>query len=78
MTIQQRLIKEIEGLPLDFQERILKLVHFLRQEIFITTQRESQCKKINALVEVDKIAVETGISDLARHHDYYLYGISKK
>lgn len=78
MTIQQRLIKEIEGLPLDFQERILKLVHFLRQEIFITPQRESQSKKINALVEVDKIAVETGISDLARHHDYYLYGISKK
>ena len=78
MTIQQRLIKEIEGLPLDFQERVLKLVHFLRQEFFITPQRESESKKINALVEVDKIAVETGISDLARHHDHYLYGISKK
>lgn len=78
MTIQQRLMKEIEGLPLDFQERILKLVHFLRQEFFITPQRDSESKKINALVEVDKIAVETGISDLALHHDHYLYGIPKK
>jgi len=42
------------------------------------TKRESESGKLNAFVEVDKIALETGISDLARHHDHYLYGIPKK
>jgi hypothetical protein len=32
----------------------------------------------NALADVDKIAIETTIQDLAEHHDHYLYGISKQ
>jgi hypothetical protein len=35
-------------------------------------------KRSNALTDVDKIAIETGIQDLAEHHDHYLYGVSKK
>ena len=29
------------------------------------------------LDNIDQIAVSTGISDLAEHHDHYLYGTSK-
>ncbi len=78
MSVQQRLMREIESLPDDLQERILKLVHFLKQEFFASQRKEAQADGINALLEVDKIAVETGISDLAHHHDYYLYGLSKE
>ncbi|GEM_PF-6564937 len=34
MTVQQQLIKEIEGLPLDAQKKVLKLVHFVKEELF--------------------------------------------
>lgn len=78
MSIPQRLVKEIEGLPADFQERILKLVHFIKEEFLVNKKGESERKKINALLELDKIAIETGISDLASQHDHYLYGVPKK
>ena len=29
------------------------------------------------LFDLRKVAVETGIKDLAEHHDHYLYGVSK-
>ncbi len=78
MSIQQRLIREIESLPVDLQGRILKLVHFLKEEFLLSRRKEPEREGINALLEVDKIALETGISDLARHHDHYLYGLPKK
>lgn len=78
MSIHQRLIKEMEELPVDLQVRILKLVHFLKEEFFMSGRKDSERGEINALSEVDKIAIETGISDLARHHDHYLYGTAKK
>jgi hypothetical protein len=71
-------MKEMEELPVDFQVRILKLVHFLKEEFFMSKRMDSEGREINALSEVDKIAIETGISDLARHHDHYLYGTAKK
>jgi len=78
MSVQQRLMKEIEGLPDDLQERILKLVHFLKEEFLAPKGKEAQTEGVNALLEVDKIALETGISDLAHQHNYYLYGLPKK
>jgi hypothetical protein len=74
MTVKQQLMKEIEELPLDAQEKVLKLVHFVKEEIFVLREKISKGKKRNALADVDKIAIETGIQDLAEHHDHYLYG----
>src|SRR4030042_812487 len=34
MTVKQQLMREIEDLPLDAQEKVLKLVHFVYEEIF--------------------------------------------
>jgi len=77
MAVKQQLIKEIESLPPDAQEKVLKLVNFIKEEIFVSYEKISKDKKRNALAEVDKIAIETGIQDLAEHHDHYLYGVSK-
>jgi hypothetical protein len=78
MTVKQQLMKEIENLPIDAQVKVLKLVHFVKEEILVLREKRSIEKKSNALADVDKIAIETGIQDLAEHHDYYLYGVSKK
>jgi hypothetical protein len=78
MTVKQQLMKEIEDLPLDAQEKVLKLVHFVKEEILVLHQKISTEKKGNALADVDEIAIETGIQDLAEHHDHYLYGVSKR
>ena len=78
MTVKQQLVKEIEELPLDAQEKVLKLVLFVKEEILVLREKISTKKKSNALGDVDKIAIETGIQDLAEHHDHYLYGVSKR
>ena len=75
-TIKEQLIKEIEELPSDAQEKILKLVLFIREEIFMPEKIKS--KDINAISYMDKYVIETGISDLSYQHDHYLYGTPKK
>jgi len=76
MAIQSEFIKkEIEELPVEMQEKVLKLIHFLKKEFFLQTKKR---KKGKALLEVDDIAIETGITDLSLQHDHYIYGIPKK
>ena len=75
-TIKEQLIKEREELPSDAQEKILKLVHFIREEIFMPERVKS--KDINALSDIDRLIIETGIPDLSYQHDHYLYGTPKK
>lgn len=78
MTVKQELVKEIEELPLDAQEKVLKLIHIVKKEMLVLRGKRCMGKRSNALTDVDKIAIETGIQDLAEHHDHYLYGVSKK
>jgi len=76
MTTQSELIKkEIEELPIEMQEKVLKLIHFLKKEFFLSPKKK---KKVKALLEVDNVAIETGITDISFQHDYYIYGIPKK
>lgn len=78
MTVQQQLIKEIEGLPPDAQRKVLKLVHFVKEELFPPKVKKAKGKVANALADIDNIAIETGIPDLASQHDHYLYGVAKR
>ena len=78
MNIQQQLFREIESLPLDAQEKILKIVHFLKAEIFAPAKKTQKRKKPATLSDLDSLAVETGINDLAVQHDHYLYGTPKR
>jgi len=78
MNIQQQLYEEIESLPLDAQEKILKMVHFLKTEIFPPVKPKAKKKAKASLADLDLIAVDTGIPDLAVQHDHYLYGLPKR
>lgn len=78
MNIQQQLYHEIETLPLDAQEKILKMVHFLKTEILTPVKIKPRKKQSATLADLDSMAVETGISDLATQHDHYLYGMPKR
>jgi len=78
MNIQKQLYQEIETLPLDAQEKILKMVHFLKTEILTPVKSKPKKKQSATLADLDLLAVDTGINDLASQHDHYLYGVSKK
>lgn len=78
MNIQQQLYQEIEALPMDAQEKILKMVHFLKTEILTPVKSKPKKKPLATLADLDSLAVDTGINDLAAQHDHYLYGMPKK
>ena len=78
MTIQEQLIREIEDLSPKTQAKILKLISFLKTEILPLPAKRGERKTTHALEEIDEIAVETGIPDLASQHDHYLYGVPKE
>ena len=78
MNIQQQLYHEIETLPMDAQDKILKMVHFLKTEILTPVKSKPKKKLMATLADLDSLAVDTGINDLAVQHDHYLYGMPKK
>jgi predicted AlkP superfamily phosphohydrolase/phosphomutase len=78
MTIREELAKEIEDLPSETQEKVLRLIRVIKGETVMSRRRKAGAKRNNALVEVDEIAIETGIPDLASQHDHYLYGVPKR
>jgi len=48
----------------------------ISKEILATKKKTT--KKANALLDVDKITIDTGITDLSSQHDHYLYGVPKQ
>ncbi len=58
------------------QKRTLKMVHFMKKEILPPEKKTAE--KSNALLDIDKITIDTGIADLSSQHDHYLYGVPKK
>lgn len=77
-TVKQKLIKEVEGLPDELQEKMLRLVHFMKEEIFLETPKKRRSKKKVTFANLEDLAVDTGMPDLAAQHDHYLYGVPKK
>jgi len=75
-TVKQQLIKEVEDLPAELQVKMLKLLHFMKEEFIAPKKRIS--KRASALLDIDKLTIDTGISDLSYQHDHYLYGVPKK
>lgn len=75
-TVKQQLIREVEEMPDELQEKVLKLVHFMKKEIL--APKKKKAKGANALLDVDKLTIDTGIHDFSYQHDHYLYGVPKK
>ncbi len=76
--VKQQLIKEIEEMPDELQEKVLKLVHFIKEEILVEPPKKKRPKRKFTFSNLEDIAIDTGISDLASQHDHYLYGVPKK
>jgi hypothetical protein len=78
MSVQQQLVKELEEVPPEAQETILRFIRFLKNEFLYLPKKTDKGGGLQNLCDLDNIAIETGISDLAEQHDHYLYGVPKK
>ena len=59
----------------------MDMIHYLKEGI-LSDRKKKEAKDIAAdmrdpLSDLEDIAVETGIPDLAQHHDHYLYRVPK-
>lgn len=81
MRLQTRykedIIEELQDIPDKDMPKVLEIIHYLKTGIKESRKRVKVKKGRDPLFDLRNIAVETGIKDLAGHHDYYLYGVSK-
>ena len=66
--------EEIESLPEELQDKILRLIRFVKNEFLNNKTKMSNGNIFDKIIE---ISVETNIPDLAENHDYYIYGDNK-
>jgi len=81
LKYEQRIIEEIQDLPEEEIPKLLDMLHYLKEGI-LSDRKKKEAKDIandmgDPLLDLEDIAIETGIPDLAQHHDHYLYGVPK-
>jgi hypothetical protein len=74
--LAKKLVKEIEALPSDRLSEIEALIKALK--IKKTHKRPAGEKPYSVFDEIDEVATDVGVRDLARNHDHYLYGAPKR
>ena len=74
---KEDIIEELRDIPDGDMPKVLEIIHYLKTGIKESRKRVKVKKGRDPLFDLRNIAVETGIKDLAGHHDYYLYGVSK-
>lgn len=72
---EERILGELREISPQKLPTVLRLIKLLKDD-FLSISK-SRNKKANALLDVDDFAIETGIPDLAKNHDHYLYGVGK-
>jgi len=75
---KKRIIDELRDLPDEDMPKLLDIIHYLKEGILSDRKKKETKESSESLLNLEDIAVETGISDLAEHHDHYLYGVPKK
>ncbi len=75
---KDEVFKERQDLPDEEMPKILEIIHYLKIGIKESKKKIEVKKGEDPLLNIEDIAVETGISDLAEQHDHYLYGVPKK
>jgi hypothetical protein len=78
LKYEKKIIEEIQDLPEEDIPKLLDMIHYLKEGI-LSDRKKKEAKDIakdmrDPLLDLEDIAVETGIPDLAQHHDHYLYG----
>lgn len=72
---EKEILRELRGISHAKLPAVLKLIHLVKDELLSVSKQKK--KRANAMVDVDKFAIETGITDLAKNHDHYLYGVER-
>jgi len=57
--------------------KLLETIYYLKTGMKENIKKVSVKKGKDPLFDLRNISIETGIKDLAEHHDHYLYGVSK-
>ena len=57
--------------------KLPETIHYLNTGMKESRKKVRVKKGKDPLFDLRNIAVETGIKDLAEHHDHYLYDVSK-
>jgi hypothetical protein len=70
-------MKELQDIPVEDMPKILEIIHYLKNGMKKRKERKKVKKGKDPLLSLKDIAVDTGIEDLAEHHDHYLYGVPK-
>lgn len=74
---KDEIIKELQDIPDQDMPKLLEIIHYLKTGMKESRKKVRVKKGKDPLFDLRKVAVETGIKDLAEHHDHYLYGVSK-
>jgi hypothetical protein len=74
---KDEIIKELQDIPDEDIPKLLEIIHYLKTGMKESRKKVRVKKGKDPLFDLRKVAVETGIKDLAEHHDHYLYGVSK-
>lgn len=76
LEYEKKIMEELRDVPDEEMPKIIEIIHHLKEGILQKSKKGSDEVK-EPLLDIEDIAVETGISDLAQHHDFYLYGVPK-
>ncbi len=78
IAYEKKIIEELQDIPDEDIPKILEIIHYLKEGILSDKKRKKSKKIRDPLLDIEDIAVDTGIPDLAEHHDHYLYGVPKE
>ena len=74
---KNRIIEELKDIPDEDMPKLLEIIHYIKTGLKENRKKVRVKKGKDPLFNLKDIAVETGIKDLAEHHDHYLYGVTK-
>jgi len=74
---KNRIIEELKDIPDEDMPKLLEIIHYIKTGLKESRKKVRVKKGKDPLFDLKDIAVETGIKDLAEHHDHYLYGVTK-
>ena len=74
---KDRIIEELKDIPDEDMPKLLEIIHYIKTGLKESGKKVRVKKGKDPLFDLKDIAVETGIKDLAEHHDHYLYGVTK-
>ena len=74
---KDEIIKELQDMPDEDMPKLLEIIHYVKTGMKESKKKVRVKKGKDPLFDLRKVAVETGIKDLAEHHDHYLYGVPK-